>query len=157
MLLGRSIVMMHTAPVLVDLLIHYVYQVTQNCLLCLSQTNPVYYSEQNTKATILHLIHMTTTCPCAVCRNKNTTSTIMIPGRELCYAGWTKEYQGLLAGGHVAYTASNFICVDKTPEYVPSGEKNENGHLFYVVNIQCGPLPFPLYHSNHKVNFGCVF
>ncbi|CAC5365956.1 unnamed protein product [Mytilus coruscus] len=35
--------------------------------------------------------------PCAVCKSVNTHISIMIPGRETCYQGWKKEYNGLLA------------------------------------------------------------
>ncbi|XP_076106126.1 uncharacterized protein LOC143074665 [Mytilus galloprovincialis] len=92
--------------------------------------------------------------PCAVCRNIHASSSIMIPGRLSCYSGWIEEYNGLLASGHQAETASSYVCVDMNPEYVPSGEKNENGLLFYVVGLKCGPLPCPPYHNNHQVN--CV-
>jgi hypothetical protein len=35
--------------------------------------------------------------PCAVCRSTTTQTSIMIPGRETCYPGWKKEYNGLIA------------------------------------------------------------
>ncbi|CAG2199178.1 unnamed protein product [Mytilus edulis] len=92
--------------------------------------------------------------PCAVCRNTNASSSIMIPGRQSCYTGWMKEYNGRLASGHEGEAASSYTCVDNNPEYIPSGEKNENGHLFYLVGFKCGPLPCPPYHDNHQVN--CV-
>lgn len=92
--------------------------------------------------------------PCAVCRNTNASSSIMIPGRQSCYTGWMKEYNGRLASGHEGEAASSYTCVDNNPEYIPSGEKNEVGHLFYLVGFKCGPLPCPPYHDNHHVN--CV-
>jgi hypothetical protein len=35
--------------------------------------------------------------PCAVCRSTNTSSSLMIPGRKSCFAGWKKEYDGIIA------------------------------------------------------------
>ncbi|CAG2193936.1 unnamed protein product [Mytilus edulis] len=92
--------------------------------------------------------------PCAVCRNMRVSSSIMIPGRHSCYSGWTEEYNGILASGHEGETASSYICIDKNPEYVSSGEKREGGLMLYVVGLKCGPLPCPPYHNNHQVN--CV-
>ncbi|XP_071177328.1 uncharacterized protein [Mytilus edulis] len=92
--------------------------------------------------------------PCAVCRNIHASSSIVIPGRHSCYSNWIKEYDGILASGHEGHSSSSYICVDKNPEYIPSGEKNEDGHLFYIVGLKCGPLPCPPYHDNRQVN--CV-
>lgn len=92
--------------------------------------------------------------PCSVCRTLNTTSLLMIPGRRSCYAGWNFEYSGLLASGHIGQPASSYICIDKSPEYLQSGQRKENGHLIYPVRTQCGPLPCPPYHNNIQVE--CV-
>jgi len=92
--------------------------------------------------------------PCAVCRRNSVSTTVMIPGRKSCYPGWRMEYNGLLAGGDHTHSASSYLCVDKIPEYIPSGQKNEDGHLFYVISFKCGPLPCPPYKDNTVVN--CV-
>lgn len=92
--------------------------------------------------------------PCAVCRRNSLSTTVMIPGRKSCYPGWRMEYNGLLAGGDHTQTASSYLCVDKIPEYIPSGQKDENGHLFYIIAFKCGPLPCPPYKDNTIVN--CV-
>ena len=34
--------------------------------------------------------------PCAVCHVTKRTSQMMIPGRNVCPAGWTREYKGYL-------------------------------------------------------------
>ncbi|VDI33460.1 Hypothetical predicted protein, partial [Mytilus galloprovincialis] len=85
--------------------------------------------------------------PCAVCRNPKSFSSLMIPGRKTCYAGWQTEYMGYLASGCFNCKASSFICVDSQPEYIPSGERNDNGHLLYMVGTKCGSLPCPPYHA----------
>ncbi|VDI10029.1 Hypothetical predicted protein [Mytilus galloprovincialis] len=86
--------------------------------------------------------------PCVVCRMRTASATLMIPGRKSCYSGWNLEYTGLLASGYHAYSPSTYLCVDSHPEYIPSGQEDKNGHLFYVVSYKCGPLPCPPYHDN---------
>ncbi|CAG2229224.1 unnamed protein product [Mytilus edulis] len=55
--------------------------------------------------------------PCSVCMKKKKTSTIMIPARKDCYGNWVKEYDGYLYAGHPSHVAaSEYICLDKTPE-----------------------------------------
>ena len=34
--------------------------------------------------------------PCAVCRPRNRSTVLMVPGRLQCPAGWTREYPGYL-------------------------------------------------------------
>ncbi|CAC5370407.1 unnamed protein product [Mytilus coruscus] len=68
--------------------------------------------------------------PCAVCRNPNRFSPLMIPGRNTCYAGWQTEYVGYVASGCYSCKASSFICVDVKPEYIPSGKRNDNGRWY---------------------------
>lgn len=82
------------------------------------------------------------------------TSAVMIPGRRTCYQGWTEEYHGLLASGHRGETASSYVCVDYTPEYILHGEADQNGHLFYPVKYSCGSLPCPPYQNDRIVE--CV-
>ncbi|CAC5370417.1 unnamed protein product [Mytilus coruscus] len=92
--------------------------------------------------------------PCAVWRNPNSFSSLMIPGRKTCYDGWQTEYKGYLASGCYSCKASSFICVDSQPEYIPSGTRDDNGHLLYVVGAKCGSLPCPPYHD--KLELYCV-
>ncbi|CAC5426489.1 unnamed protein product [Mytilus coruscus] len=56
---------------------------------------------------------------CAVCRNNNASTSIMIPGRHSCYSGWIEDYNGRLASGHQGDTASSYICADKNPDKFP--------------------------------------
>lgn len=92
--------------------------------------------------------------PCALCRNTVSSTSVMFPGRQTCYQGWSSEYIGVLAAGSHSHTASEYICVDKNPEYLVSGKASINGHLLYVVNTKCGPLPCPPYEEDRKIN--CV-
>ena len=64
------------------------------------------------------------------------------------------EYGGFIASGHVGHSASNYICIDRNTEYIPSGKASIDGHPMYMVGIKCGPLPCPPYDNNRKLN--CV-
>lgn len=49
--------------------------------------------------------------PCAVCRNRNTSSSIMIPDRRYCCKGWKNEYRGILGSGNAGHEPLSYICV----------------------------------------------
>ena len=89
--------------------------------------------------------------PCAVCRSTNTTSSLMIPGRKSCFAGWKKEYDGIIASGAWVHAASSYICVDAQPTYTSGGSRNNDDHLIYVTAMKCGSLPCPPYKDNLEV------
>ena len=46
--------------------------------------------------------------PCAVCR-ASRSNVVMIPGRNQCYVGWTKEYHGYLAAGNEGNAAASVL------------------------------------------------
>ena len=93
--------------------------------------------------------------PCAVCNNKQRSSSIMIPGKTTCHAGWNMEYSGYLMSGYHGYdSASDYYCVDKGAEALPGGAKNENGKLLYFVEAQCGSLKCPPYENGWEL--ACV-
>ena len=93
--------------------------------------------------------------PCAVCRNPRTVSSIMIPGKNVCYSGWNLKYYGYLSSGYWNFaSASSYNCVVISPEYVPSGSEDRNGKLFYRVLAKCGSLPCPPYVNNYPLT--CV-
>jgi len=81
-------------------------------------------------------------------------SSVMITGRKSCYPGWQVEYNGFLASDRISHSASSYICLDKNPEYVPGGQKDENGRRLYLTLIKCGALSCPPYKVNHMVH--CV-
>ena len=93
--------------------------------------------------------------PCAVCRARQTTTNIMIPGRNQCYPGWKTEYSGFLAAGRPDHAAASmYVCMDSTLEYLPGGMSNQDGYLFYVTFAQCGSLYCPPYKQDTPVT--CV-
>lgn len=94
--------------------------------------------------------------PCAVCRVRQASSVIMIPGKNRCYTGWNMEYHGYLSSGQYDHSAaSSYICVDIKPEYVSGGSSYKNdGKYFYEVLARCGSLQCPPYRNNYPMT--CV-
>jgi hypothetical protein len=64
----------------------------------------------------------------------------MIPGRISCPAGWSLEYNGYLMAEHYTHYRSDWVCVDAAPEKKGSSANND-GHLFYPTEVECGSLP----------------
>ncbi|XP_071131282.1 uncharacterized protein [Mytilus edulis] len=89
--------------------------------------------------------------PCVLCRSSNTASSVMIPGRKTCYAGWKEEYNGILASSAYSHAPSPYICVDANPTYVKGGQQNKDEHLLYATSMRCGSLPCPPYKDNVQV------
>ena len=80
--------------------------------------------------------------PCAVCFVKSRDSMLMMPARNDCPSGWTKEYHGyLMTAYHGDKHSSEFICVDDNPEYVRGSKQDQDGALLYPVEGVCGSLP----------------
>ena len=80
--------------------------------------------------------------PCAVCFVKSRGSMLMMPARNDCPSGWTKEYHGyLMTTYHGDKHSSEFVCVDGNPEYVRGSKQNQDGALLYPVEGVCGSLP----------------
>jgi uncharacterized coiled-coil protein SlyX len=92
---------------------------------------------------------------CAVCRSSHAT-TIMIPGTNVCTAGWTKQYDGFIMGERATQDnhASEFICVDSHLEGRFGSQVNQQGRLLYYTLAQCGSLPCLPYNNNAIVT--CV-
>ena len=91
--------------------------------------------------------------PCSVCRVPQST-TIMVPATLTCPPGWTTQYTGHLTSSHREEFATEYVCLDGSPEDDSSGAINNNGLLFYYVLTQCGSLPCPPYVNNKVVT--CV-
>ncbi|XP_071139150.1 uncharacterized protein [Mytilus edulis] len=84
--------------------------------------------------------------PCAVCRVNHASTILMIPGKYQCYSGWKSEYSGNLMSGFYGHAgASQFICVDNSPDILEAGSRNDNGYLLYGVKAYCGSLKCPPY------------
>ncbi|XP_061185484.1 short-chain collagen C4-like [Saccostrea echinata] len=93
--------------------------------------------------------------PCAVCRSLGESSVLMIPARDTCYPGWRHQYSGYLASGAEAHSsATEFICMDKHPETIPGGHRNEGGKYVYTVEALCGSLHCPPYADGGELT--CV-
>lgn len=94
---------------------------------------------------------------CAVCRS-NRPTTLMIPGRNQCYPGWTMEYSGYLVSGRAEsdhdVSATNYACLDSRPETVLGDVKDENGKLMVLVEGYCGSLKCPPYVQYREIT--CV-
>ncbi len=82
--------------------------------------------------------------PCSVCRAPQST-TIMVPATRTCPPGWTPQYTGHLSSQYKDYFATEYVCLDGSPEDDSSGARNDDGYLFYFVTAQCGSLPCPPY------------
>lgn len=91
--------------------------------------------------------------PCSVCIKKKKTSTIVIPARTYCYGDLVKEYDGYLyAGHHTHVAATEYICVDKTPEALDKSPNWTNKTMLYPVRVNCnGALPCPPYVNGREV------
>ncbi|KAK7094564.1 putative leucine-rich repeat-containing protein DDB_G0290503 [Littorina saxatilis] len=88
---------------------------------------------------------------CAVCRPSLST-TVMIPGTNVCTPGWHLQYSGFLMAGHHGNTAgSEFICVDSRLENNVHGDAIEDSKLLYYTVTQCGSLPCTPYVNNKVV------
>ena len=89
--------------------------------------------------------------PCSVCESPRT-KVLMIPGRNSCYTGWTLEYKGYLVAGDFGHaSATEYICLDKDPEFNVGGHNNDNGALLYFVEAVCGSLECPPYTNGREL------
>ncbi|XP_070177739.1 uncharacterized protein [Littorina saxatilis] len=91
--------------------------------------------------------------PCSVCLASQST-TIMVPGTLSCPSGWTSQYTGHLVSQLADHFATEYVCLDGSPEHSLNDESNENGLLFYYVITVCGSLPCAPYINNRVVT--CV-
>ncbi|KAK7095348.1 uncharacterized protein [Littorina saxatilis] len=95
--------------------------------------------------------HQNKDAVCAVCRPTLST-TVMIPGTNVCTPGWHLQYSGFLMAGEFKHQAgSEYICVDSNMENTVHGDANENGKLLYYTVTWCGSLPCTPYINNKVV------
>ncbi|XP_045170003.2 uncharacterized protein LOC123532603 [Mercenaria mercenaria] len=89
--------------------------------------------------------------PCSVCRTKRP-SVLFVPGRNICFDGWTLEYSGYLTSGHDSHHASTrYVCLDVNPEIIAGGVSDADGKLFYFVEARCGSLKCPPYVNGREL------
>ena len=68
----------------------------------------------------------------------------MIPGANLCNAGWSTEYAGQIAATRTNdnHHRTEFVYMDDDAEMTQySSPDQENGVLFYPTQVICGSLP----------------
>ncbi|XP_060569468.1 uncharacterized protein LOC132727890 [Ruditapes philippinarum] len=92
--------------------------------------------------------------PCSVCQTPRS-SVLMIPGRQECFPGWTKEYSGyLVAGAGQHRAATEYICLDGEAENISPELGNTDGKVMYLVDAVCGTLRCPPYIQGRELT--CV-
>lgn len=90
------------------------------------------------------------TVPCAVCVGKRHRLSVMIPGREACYRGWTIAYKGYLVSGKIKNPApSQYICMHQNPQGLRNATLpvTMDSKLMFGVKAKCGSLPCPPYKN----------
>ena len=78
--------------------------------------------------------------PCAVCYLPTRSTSLMIPARTECPAGWTMEYSGYIVADHPVHHRTTYVCWDGAPE-TTTGAFNQDNALVYPVEVMCGSLP----------------
>ena len=91
---------------------------------------------------------------CAVCHVLNRATVLMHPGTDVCPAGWTREYMGILMTSHFTHHRSEYVCVDADAERHGSAG-NHDGALFYPVEVQCSDN-VPCGPFMHDVEAACA-
>ncbi|XP_052761419.1 short-chain collagen C4-like [Mya arenaria] len=115
----------------------------------------LYGAEYESSSATFHANLHNKDVPCAVCRVIER-SVLMIPSRKTCYSGWQTEYSGYLMSEYYQHASNKeVVCMDGTPEEAEGNDNgNQNGALFYFVQIKCGALKCPPYREN--VALTCV-
>lgn len=94
--------------------------------------------------------------PCAVCEVNGRSSTMMIPGVLRCPSGWKKEYQGYLMTAHFNHASqTQYSCVDDEMKYFRGTRADNNGLLFYTIEIANHPSLCPPFACNGQ-ELACV-
>ena len=78
-------------------------------------------------------------------------SQMMIPGRNVCPAGWTREYKGYLMAAYHRHYRTMYTCMDENPDYTRGTHASLDGALFYFVQGACGSLPCKPYIAGHEL------
>ena len=90
---------------------------------------------------------------CSACHVLGRTTQIMIPGRNVCPAGWQLEYSGYLmseAAGRGVKT--EFVCVDAQPDVLPGTGTDREGSELWLTEVKCDrDLPCPPYNAEKEL------
>ena len=89
--------------------------------------------------------------PCAVCHVTKRASQMMVPGRNICPSGWTREYKGYLMAERHSHYRTMYTCVDEAPDYKRGTRADLNGAVFYFVEGKCGSLPCKPYIAGREL------
>ena len=137
---------------------HYTHSGAATNYLCLTMS-PV-FSNQQLPSYMAYLYggeyetydsHMDKDPTCSVCRSTFST-TVMIPGTNVCTPGWHLQYSGFLTAGYSGHAAgSEYICVDSQFQSRLSSDTDQNGKLLYYTVTQCGSLPCEPYVNDKLV------
>ncbi|XP_076825964.1 uncharacterized protein LOC143471387 [Clavelina lepadiformis] len=90
--------------------------------------------------------------PCAIYLAQRRSNQLMIPGRDICPDGWTKEYTGYMMGSaHTAKHSTSPICVDDKPQVVPGTQGEQHGEYLFLIEIECNSLPCEPYIAGREL------
>ncbi len=92
--------------------------------------------------------------PCAVCLTATRETMLMIPAKTECPTSWTREYYGFLMTEYRNHHRSTFECVDRSQEPIPGNHGNQDGSLFYHVEVHCNGIDCPPYNPTKELT--CV-
>ena len=93
--------------------------------------------------------------PCVLCHVTGSVITRSFPAMTQCPAGWRLEYAGYMMTAHHSHSGrTDAVCMDGAPEVVKGGNGDQNGVLFYFMEIVCGALPCPSYVEGREL--ACV-
>ena len=91
----------------------------------------------------LHGTHV----PCAVCYVSQRSTVYILPAKNSCPSGWTREYYGYLMSNYYEYPPPHYICVDYALKSITGSEANVKG----VYLGRCGSLPCPPYDNTREL------
>ena len=116
------------------------------------QNKALIYGSEYKTSSIKPINHVTDrNVPCSVCYTANRPAVLMIPGKYTCPTGWNTEYHGYLMTGHYGHKSQSlYSCVDAGLEMFPGSGVNNNGLLFYTVEIANHPGLCPPYDCSGK-------
>ncbi|XP_045163834.1 uncharacterized protein LOC123528161 [Mercenaria mercenaria] len=89
--------------------------------------------------------------PCVVCYVPRN-DILMVPGSNICPNEYKREYSGyLIAGRAIHSAASEYLCMDVSPEAKPGGVENRSGYTLHFVQAKCGSLNCPPYVNGREL------
>ena len=75
----------------------------------------------------------------------------MLPSSTSCPDGWHKEYDGYLVAARWNHPRTEYVCLDRTPEVVPSSRSlGAISHFFQVEIVTTPGDGLPLAYESGK-------